>query len=238
MLSFFTDPVNIVLFVALAPCVFLLYMIYKADKIEKEPTGLLVKLFLYGCLSTFLAMILEILAESLLQSTGMSDTSVLYLLLENFLGVALIEEGSKYIFLRLGTWKRPEFNYVFDGIVYSVFVGLGFAGLENVLYVIELGVGVAPYRAILAIPLHCICAIFMGHYYGLAKYYSTYNNSSVEKSMKRRALLIPILIHGFYDFCLSMDNGYMALVFLVFVIIMDVIAYRSLKQYSSSDRPI
>ena len=76
--------------------------------------------------------------------------------------VGLIEEGSKFFFLYRFTWKDKAFNYRFDGIVYAVFVSLGFAALENVFYVFNYGTGVALQRALLTIPGHMSFAVYMG----------------------------------------------------------------------------
>ena len=232
------SPQTIVILAALLPCAVLLYYIYSHDTIEKEPTGLLIRLFLLGCLSTIPAMIIEMAASYIMGYLGMQETTVVYMLIENFLVVALAEEGSKRFFLKRGSWNNPEFNYLFDGVVYSVFVSLGFAGAENIGYIAGFGLEIAPMRAVLAIPLHCICAVFMGHFYGLAKYYERCGMPDQVRSNRFLSILIPVLIHGFYDFCASSDSDVMSIVFLVFVIVMDIIAIRSVKRYSASDTPL
>ena len=232
------SPQTIVILAALLPCAVLLYYIYSHDTIEKEPTGLLVRLFLFGCLSTIPAMIIEMAAAYVMEYLGMQETTVVYMLIENFLVVALAEEGCKRFFLKRGSWDNPAFNYLFDGVVYSVFVSLGFAGAENIGYIAGFGLEIAPMRALLAIPLHCICAVFMGHFYGLAKYYERCGMPDQVRSNRFLSLLIPVLIHGFYDFCASSESDVMSIVFLVFVVVMDIIAIRSVKKYSASDTPL
>ncbi|MGX8684651.1 MAG: PrsW family intramembrane metalloprotease [Lachnospiraceae bacterium] len=137
---------TMVLVAGLVPCVVLLWYINKKDKVEKEPAGLLAKLILLGCLSTIPAMILEMVGTNILTAIGLEETSYLFILIENFLVVALAEEGCKKFMLRKGSWKNPAFNYVFDGVVYGVCVALGFAGLENVLYISGFGMEVAGIR--------------------------------------------------------------------------------------------
>ena len=99
---------SMVLVAGLVPCVVLLWYINKKDSIEKEPTGLLVKLIFLGCLSTIPAMVLELVGTNILTSIGMDETSYLYIFVENFFIVALAEEGCKKLMLRLGSWKNPR----------------------------------------------------------------------------------------------------------------------------------
>jgi len=229
---------TVLLVAGLLPCAVLLYYIYSHDKIEKEPAGLLVKLLFLGALSTIPAMILEMVGMNLLINLGMDQSSILFIALENFLIVALAEEGCKKLLLRFGSWKDPNFNYVFDGVVYGVCVALGFAGLENVLYIAGFGMEVAVIRGLAAVPLHCICGVFMGHFYGLEKAYAVRGDQSTASTARTLGLLIPILIHGFYDFAASMQSNAFIIVWLAFVVIMDVIAIGQVKKYSQLDTPI
>ena len=229
---------TMVLVAGLLPVVVLLFYIYAHDKIEKEPTGLLVKLLFFGCLSTIPAMILEMVWTNVLTGIGMDPNSVMFILIENFLIVALAEEGCKKLLLRLGSWNDPAFNYVFDGVVYAVCVSLGFAGLENVLYIAGFGMDVALIRGLAAVPLHCICGVFMGHLYGLEKTYTVRGMINEAKNAKLMSILIPVLIHGFYDFAASMNSEMFLYLWLIFVVVIDIVAIRSIKKYSSYDTPI
>ena len=228
---------TMVLIAGLLPVALLLFYIYSHDKIEKEPPGLIVKLLLLGCVSCIPAMILEMLWTNFLQGI-MDPNSVAFILIENFLIVALAEEGSKRVLLQIGSWRNPAFNYVFDGVVYAVCVSLGFAGLENVLYIAGFGMDIAVMRGLAAVPLHCICGVFMGHYYGLEKTYSVRGMINESKNARVMGLLIPILIHGFYDFAATIGNETFVYIWLVFVVVIDIIAIRSIKKYSRFDTPI
>ncbi|MBQ7447525.1 MAG: PrsW family intramembrane metalloprotease [Eubacterium sp.] len=231
---------QILLLAALLPPLILLFFVWKQDTIEKEPIGLLVKLFVFGCLTTFAAMILEMIGERILAGIfGGSYSSLIGQLLMYFIVVAWSEEGVKRFVLRRTTWKHPAFDYRFDGIVYAVAVSLGFAALENIEYVFSFGgLAVAGVRAITAIPLHCIAGIFMGHYYGEAKMASMRGDTALSKRFMFLSLLVPILIHGFYDFCATQESGILTLVYWIFVVVLDIIAFRCVKKYSRADMHI
>jgi RsiW-degrading membrane proteinase PrsW (M82 family) len=155
---------------ALLPALVLLNYVYRQDRVEKEPAGLLFSLLWQGVKAALAAIVLELIAESILNRFFLPG-SFLHTVLLAFLVVAAVEEGTKYYFLKRRTWKDPNFNYRFDAIVYAVFVSLGFATVENLLYVLssEGAISVAIARAILAVPLHVFCGVFMGYYYGIAK---------------------------------------------------------------------
>ena len=150
-----------------------------------------------------------------------------------------------------GSWHDVNFDYCFDAIVYSVVVSLGFAAVENIFYVFDYGAHVALIRAVTAIPGHAIFGIFMGHYYGQAKmqekietYYkmigmpANTGNRESSKSLLKKSLFIPVMLHGFYDFTASQNEPVMTIVFYIFIIIMDVVAVKRINRYSREDRPI
>lgn len=120
---------TILLLAALLPPLFLMIKIYKLDKVEKEPGGLIVKLLLFGVLTTVPAAFLESVLIGAVGSV-ISPKTTLFILVENFFCVGLVEEGVKYFALKKGSWNHPAFNYTFDGIVYAVAVSIGFAAAE------------------------------------------------------------------------------------------------------------
>ena len=224
---------------AVIPPLYIIYRVYKLDQIEKEPGGLLIKLFFFGILSLIPTMILESAAENYIVNGvlhGMDPVAVS--LIENFLCVALIEESCKYFFLKRGSWNNDNFDYCFDAIVYAVVVSLGFAAVENIFYVFDYGAHVAVLRAVTAIPGHTIFGIFMGHYYGQAKMKEKMGDHAAARSYLRKSIIVPVLLHRFYDFTASQSNALMTIVFYVFIIILDYIAIRRIRAYASEDRPI
>ncbi|MBR6350735.1 MAG: PrsW family intramembrane metalloprotease, partial [Firmicutes bacterium] len=110
------------------------------------------------------------------------------------------EEGAKYFMLKRRSWRDPEFNCQYDGVVYAVFVSLGFALAENVEYVFMYGLGTALLRAVTAIPGHACFGVFMGIWYGAAKRLENYGNAPASKFARIMSVVMPMLIHGTYDF--------------------------------------
>ena len=180
---------------AILPAALLWWFIWKKDK-RKEPTSWLAKATSYGVLIVFPVVLVEMLIGSaLFYSTGYPAT--LWGTTANaFLVAALPEETFKLLALWIVLRKNPYFDEHFDGIVYAVCVGLGFAGVENVFYLVdnaEQWMEVALIRSLMSVPAHYAFAVLMGYYY--SKYHF------VDHSHKTAALIIiaPILAHGLYD---------------------------------------
>lgn len=232
---------------AVIPSVFLLIKVYQADKVEKEPAPLLFKLFIKGLESAFFAAVVEALLINFGLNTlvrlGLieGEGSFLYHAIEAFLIVAVAEEGFKYYFLKKTTWNHPAFDYRFDAVVYAVFVSLGFATIENILYVwgsqIESGTGLqlSVYRGVLSVPAHCVFAVAMGIHYGAAKYAQGHEQFDLEEAGLRKAFLVPVLMHGFFDFALMMNQPLYTGLFFLFVILADYRALKAVGRASQTD---
>ncbi|MBQ9493614.1 MAG: PrsW family intramembrane metalloprotease, partial [Oscillibacter sp.] len=224
-------------FLAVLPSVLLIAYTYRKDTIEKEPPSLLIRLFGWGALTVISAIVLgavlEIVAEALVERDTMA-----WLILDNFLMTALVEEGGKYFVLKWRTWKSPHFDYIFDGIVYAVIVSLGFATVENILYLSDGDLSTAVMRAVFSVPGHAVNAVFMGSFYGLAKRFDLAGDARKCRAYLRRALWVPTLIHGFYDFCLSTGDAFFICVFFVFEIVVTVSAFRRVRKFSREDAPL
>lgn len=218
---------------AIIPGIIVLIYVYKKDKIEKEPKKLIWKLVFFGVLSALPAIVFELAGDYLLAE--IAGDGLVAMIIENFLVIALSEEICKYFFLKKGTWKNKEFNYRFDAVVYAVSVGMGFAIFENIFYVIENGLVNGIVRALVSIPGHGAFAIAMGIFYGQAKLCeSTGDKEGVKKNL-RKAVWYPVLMHGFFDFCLTTGSIIMILIFLAYIITMDVIILKRIKQYAAAD---
>ena len=219
---------------AVLPAVILLVRVERLDRLEKESTGLLLSLVVFGVVSTSVAALGERIGIAVLNRL-FAQESVLCDVLLYFGVVAFSEEGAKYVLLKRRTWRSPEFNCQFDGVVYGVFVALGFALWENIGYVAMYGLSTALIRAVTAVPGHACFGVFMGVWYGMAKRREGAGDEEGSKRMRVRALLIPALLHGFYDFVASRESAAGSLVFIVFVILMFVTAYRLVRHVSDND---
>ena len=222
---------------AVIPAIFLLVQVNKADKLDKEPAGLLISLVIQGIISTALAVITERLGTALLDSLW-DESSLAYRLCMYFIVVGLSEEGFKYLLLKRRTWYSPDFNCQFDGVVYAVCVALGFALWENIGYVVMYGFGTALVRAVTAVPGHACFGVFMGAFYGMARRCANYGYERASKNCRRLAVVVPMVLHSIYDFIASSEAGSSEWVFLVFVAVLFLITSRMVKRLSRTDQYI
>ncbi len=222
---------------AIVPAVFLMRYIYNRDTVEREPGSLLRSLALQGVFAALAAIVLESIGETVLDLAIPQDSPA-YTVVLAFLVVACAEEGAKLFFLRRRTWNDPSFSHLFDGVVYSAFVSLGFAAFENVKYVFSYGLGVAVPRALLAIPGHLGFSVFMGVFYGRARLCANRGDAAGAGRNMRLAFLSAVFLHGFYDACAMIGTGLASLLFYVFVAVMYVVVYRTIRRESREDRPV
>ena len=227
----------VLLLAALLPAIILLIRVYKLDKIEKEPRPLLVKLVIAGALSGVAASAAE---AGLLYLLGLlaPRSELAYLLLENFIAVALVEELCKRWPVRRFAWRHPAFDYRFDAVVYCVFSALGFAALENILYVAQYGLSVAVSRALLSVPGHFFFAVYMGIYLGEAKRAEREGEEYLRDRFLRESIVVPVLLHGFWDFSLSVDSPWMTAAFYAFVLVFFPSANHRLRTASEDDQQL
>ena len=230
---YYLNPILIA--AAVIPAVALLVKVYRADRLERESWVLLISLVIGGVIATALAKVTERAGDFLLNLV-FPNSPELYNIFMFFGVVAFSEEGFKYLLLKRRTWYDPEFNSQFDGVVYAVFVSLGFALWENIGYVAMYGFGTALVRAVTAVPGHACFGVFMGIWYGAARRYANEGDFIGERVCRRRALWLPVLIHGMYDFLASLDFDYSGLIFIVFIIVVFLAASRRVKIVSRNDR--
>lgn len=212
---------------AIAPTIAYIFWIYLKDKYDKEPINRLVKFFLLGVFMGVIALIIEFILLKLNILTGY--TSIIYI---SFIVAGMTEEGLKAFVLIPNLLKERYFNEELDGIIYSVFLSLGFATLENLLYILKedqstvIQVGII--RAIISVPAHMLFAITMGYYISKYKF-------STDKFKKREYLilsvLIPILIHGVFDFILMIEYRWSIILFVVYVIFLGKLNLDKLDKY-------
>lgn len=188
------------------PGLLIVWYIYWRDRHDSEPIIYLTFCFLFGMISTYPAIKME--------EFGMRDLGVhthggdaFMTFTFAFLVVAFSEEFVKFIFLRYYIFPKEEFNEPMDGIVYSVMISMGFATLENLLYVVvraenmEIAFHIGLIRMVTAVPGHAIFAVLMGYFVGLAKH-----SESGANFYLLVGLMGSILLHGLYDYLIFMHQ--------------------------------
>lgn len=197
----------LLLLISVLPALFLLWFFEKQDKGEKEPRKLKNRVFFWGVLTTIIAAGIEINADALIPS---SMNKWVYFFIIAFVTTAVIEEALKFFVVKHTAYDNKKYNEVMDGITYTIIAGLGFAMLENILYVMQGGFSLGVMRAILAVPAHALFSGIMGYYIGKAKFEKTPWDA-------RRALWtgfgFAVLYHGLYDYFLLTGS------YLVFAVV-------------------
>ncbi|HEX9651973.1 MAG TPA: PrsW family glutamic-type intramembrane protease [Cyclobacteriaceae bacterium] len=179
---------------ALAPGIAVTLYIYLKDEYEPEPIWLLLLSFLYGCIAFGITYVFDFAIYKIihLEAQNLFHQGIRALIL-----VGLVEECSKFIFVRGLLYPNKNFDEPFDGIVYAVMVGMGFATIENIIYVINGGGGTAIVRMFSAIPAHAVFAILMGFFLGKAKF-----DKKNERLNVWLGLIVATVYHGVYDYFL------------------------------------
>lgn len=205
-------------FSAVLPVFIVCFYVYKKD-VNKEPLGLLLKIFFYG----FLCAIPVVFIENILGFFFPTDkfSSFTRLFINVFFGVALVEEVFKWVVVKQHGYNSKEFDEIYDIIVYSVFSSLGFACIENILYVFNYGqIHIAVTRAIFSIPGHMCFGVLMGYYFAKTKLSN--KSSSVYTTNLISSLLVPCIFHTLYDALLFYGTETSILIFYGFDFIMVV----------------
>ena len=220
---------------AVLPAIFLLVKVYRSDRIEKESPLLIGRLVLGGIVSTFFALVSERLFGVLLNAAVPVDSKA-YNVLLYFGVVAISEELSKYVLLKKRTWNNPEFNCQYDGVVYATAISLGFALWENISYVTMYGFTTALVRAVTAVPGHACFGVFMGVFYSLAKSNDYLGNKQRASFFNTLAVVVPVLLHGAYDYIASIEVRDFSWTFIIFVVALFAVSFLLVNRMAKNDR--
>lgn len=250
---------------AIVPAILLIAFVFIKDRAEKEPLGLLAILFGAGALSYMPMWFLESNAGSLLDdlfskyrifshegAVGFTSKTAenIHSLLYSFLVIALLEETVKWAIMYFITFKNKNFNYMFDGIVYSVFVSMGFAAVENIRYAWEAGWDTLILRSIGSVPAHLLFSVISGccytfwHTRYLAKQreaeLSAGGTISVKKPFKSGWLLVaswllPVILHGVYNSVMTFSSTSLTLGYYVITTAIYLICFIGIDKMSDTD---
>lgn len=214
-----------ILSIALAPVIIIAGYLYYRDKYEKEPMNVLLLAMFFGALTTLPLVFIE----DFLSQFGEGLPKIQKAAYDGFFIAAFNEELFKYLVFVIYIWRNKNFNEYFDGIIYAVFISLGFAAFENILYVAMEGLGVGFLRAFTAVPAHAIFGISMGYHFALAKFGN--RNQTLHILL---ALIIPILLHGIYDFILMVEVEILLLAFILYLAGMWILGFKKMKAHSNA----
>ncbi|MBM7569805.1 glutamic-type intramembrane protease PrsW [Aquibacillus albus] len=179
-----------ILTAGIAPTLALMSFFYLKDRYNTEPIYSVIRTFVYGALLVFPIMFIQ---YAFLEE-GIGQTPVI----RSFVLIGFLEEFFKWFIFMYTIYKYTEFDSIYDGITYGVSISLGFATVENLLYLIAHGIEYAFARALFPVSSHALFGVIMGYYLGKAKY-----RSKAPRITIMIALIVPVLLHGFYDFILE-----------------------------------
>ena len=166
----------------------------------------------------------------LIYGLNLITSGIITIFIMSFIIIAPAEELLKFFAVKKWIYKSIEFDEVMDGIVYTVSASLGFATVENIIYVLSHGIGVGIARAFLAIPGHAFFGALMGYYIGLAKFHKEKENSLIFKGV-----FFAIFLHGLYNFLL-LTQTILALLVIILLIILGFWVRKKLKKAETQSK--
>ena len=183
--------------IAVLPVIVLMIYIYRQDKYQKEPIKTLAKAFIGGMIAIPLDILIVTGIDGVLGDTFIANT----VFFTAFLEAGIPEEFSKFLIFMIFIWRDKNFDEYFDGIVYTSFIGLGFACVETIGYVFEYGFQTGVVRALLSVPGHFLFGVVMGYFLSLAKFHP-----EKRSRLLLSGLLLSMLAHGLFDWLLMVAS--------------------------------
>lgn len=215
------SELNFKILAAVAPAIVLTIIMIRKDK-RSEPIGWLLAAVGLGILCGP--------AVLLIGDLGLHDIptdTFIGAFLSSFINAAIPEEAFKFAVLYFLAKKCKHFDEMLDGIVYAVCIGMGFAGIENLLYLFGAGdewISVGISRALMSVPMHYFFAIIMGAFFSLGWF-----DKRNRKVYMSAALVLPIIVHGIYDtlcFSIGLDEN-----FSLYILIAFLLGFRYIRHY-------
>ena len=204
---------HLLLFLSVLPAGLLMFFIYRQDKYQKEPIKSLLKAFFGGTLAVVFTLILVKITDYTIGLIPYLNQTVFY---DSFITAGIPEELCKFLVFMIFIWNDKNFDEFFDGIVYASFISLGFATVENIMYVMPGGIGTGIVRALISVPAHFLFGVIMGYFFSLAKF-----NSEKRGRYIFIGLLFAMVAHGMFDWLLMfsdrMGDAVSAIIYMVFI---------------------
>lgn len=220
------------------PSLILLWYIYIEDKVEKEPAYLLTLLFIGGIIACNISILISTIFQKYFPFLNLqySDLNIFQILFKILITIVLVEELSKWIINYITIWKNKNFKHIYDPIVYSTFISLGFATFENIIYGMTFkSYGLFPIimRGLISVPSHAVFGVFMGFYLGISKNAEMYHKKRQAFKYKIYSILVPIYLHLVYDLLLVNKSTLMYSFFIMYIIVCYILANNKIKKLSS-----
>lgn len=219
--------------IAVIPGIALAMGLYLTDRYDREPVRLLLKLFLFGMLSAVPTIAVERFLSNLNFLPGILSTAWTTYIVAGF-----TEEYFKRLVVMKVAYHDYAFDEKLDGIIYCAYSALGFATVENIMYVVS-GYDADPYiglyRGLLSVPAHMLFAITMGYYLSLAKFSP---DPEISKRYFTQSLVVPMLFHGTFNFILLARIPLLMLLFIPFVIYMWIVNLRKLNRFYQESKTL
>lgn len=219
--------------IAVIPGLALALGLYLTDRYDREPVRLLVRLFIFGIVSA----VPTIFAERLLSRFNLFP-GLLSVVWTSFIVAGFTEEFFKRSVVMVIAYRHNAFNEKLDGIIYCAFSSLGFATIENIMYVVT-GYDADPYiglyRGLLSVPAHMLFAVTMGYYLSLARFSPDKQCQSKYLSL---SLFVPVLFHGVFDFILMARIPLLLVLFIPFVVFMWIVNLKKLNRFYKESKAL
>ena len=212
---------HVLLFLSVLPAALLIIFIYRQDKYQKEPFKSLFKAFFGGMLSVVFTIVTVRIIDYTIGLIPYLNQTVFY---DSFITAGIPEELCKFLVFMIFIWNDKNFDEYFDGIVYASFISLGFATVENIMYVMPGGIGTGIVRALISVPAHFLFGVILGYFLSLAKF-----NSDKKGRYIIIGLLIAMAAHGLFDWLLMFSDrigGALSSFIYTFFIAGDVMLWR------------
>lgn len=187
----------VLLSAAIAPALALLSYFYLRNQMDTEPRRTLLHSFIYGATITYPILFIQFVLKEEQAFSSVFFTNVVF--------TSMIEEFFKWLVIFAVILRHIEFDDPYDGILYGAAVSLGFATVENAIYLISFGIDQAFMRAILPVSSHALYGVVMGYYYGKGKF----STEGHQKKYIILALLAPMVLHITYNAILMMEEYFM-----------------------------
>lgn len=212
---------HVLLFLSVLPAALLIIFIYRQDKYQKEPFKSLCKAFFGGMLAVVFTIVTVRIIDYTIGLIPYLNQTVFY---DSFITAGIPEELCKFLIFMIFIWNDKNFDEYFDGIVYASFISLGFATVENIMYVMPGGIGTGIVRALISVPGHFLFGVILGYFLSMAKF-----NSDKKGRYIIIGLLIAMAAHGLFDWLLMFSDrmgGALSSFIYTFFIAGDVMLWR------------